>query len=181
MHSGDGYTCTRVGSHATSERRSVQGFTYLAVLVALMMLSLAANGVMTYVSQQAQREREAELLQIGQTYVQAIGAYYEASPGSVKRWPPTLEDLLDDRRSVSIKRHLRMVYPDPMTRQTDWDVVRAADGGIRGLRSRSDLAPIRSGTIALDQITLAPANRYSDWNFEYQPVQIPPATRASPK
>lgn len=147
-----------------------QGFTYLAVLLALVLLGLATNGVMSSVSQQAQREREAELLRTGQTYIQAIAAFYEASPGSVKRWPLKLEDLLDDHRQVTIQRHLREIYPDPITRQADWVLIRTSDGGIRGLRSRSDHAPLRTGAVALDSITLLPASRYSDWEFVYQSV-----------
>lgn len=177
MHGGDvsigSYGQRPAVSVCSRSRSRSRGFTYIAVLVALLLLSLAANGVMSSVSQQAQREREAELLRIGQAYVQAIGRYYEASPGSVKGWPQKLEDLLDDQRTVSIQRHLRTVYPDPMTRQADWDLLRTTDGGIKGLRSRSARAPIRTGTVVLDQLTLAPASRYSDWTFEYQPAQAP--------
>jgi len=160
---------------ATPQRRCQpeSGFTYIAVLVALLMMSLATQGVLTYVSQQSQREREADLLRIGQAYVQAIGAYYEATPGSVKRWPKTLEDLLEDRRLVSIRRHLREIYPDPITRLPDWNLLRARDGGIEGLRSRSELTPIRSGAMDLGNVKLEAASRYADWQFVYQ---APPRT-----
>ena len=150
--------------------------TYIAVLVALLMVSLATQGVMTYVSQQAQREREADLLRIGQAYVQAIGAYYEATPGSIKRWPAQLEDLLEDRRLVTTRRHLREIYPDPITRSTQWDLVMASDGGIAGVRSRSDIAPIRSGAMDLGVVKLGAASRYADWQFVYHPMPpVPPA------
>ena len=42
-----------------------RGFAYVAVLLALVLLGLTTNGVMSSVSQQAQREREAELLRTG--------------------------------------------------------------------------------------------------------------------
>ncbi len=150
-----------------------RGFTLLAVIAAMLLLALASNSMMTYVSQQALREREAELLRIGQLYAQAIGAFYEASPGSVKRWPRALEDLVEDQRFVGIKRHLRQVYADPMTRSTNWGLVIAADGGLAGVYSRSDAAPIRSAAMELGALSLAPARRYTDWQFVYVP---PPAS-----
>ncbi len=150
--------------------RQQRGFTLLAVIAAMLLLALASQGVMTYVSQQALREREAELLRIGQLYAQAIGAYYEAAPGNVKRWPRTLQDLVEDQRFVGIKRHLRQVYADPMTRATNWGLVIAADGGVAGVFSRSEAPPIRTTAIELGALTLAPAQRYADWRFVYTPL-----------
>jgi type II secretory pathway pseudopilin PulG len=148
------------------------GFTYIAVLLAMLLLALSTQGVMTYVSQQAQRDRETELLRIGYAYAQAIGAYYEATPGSVKRWPRQLDDLIEDRRLVSIRRYLRELYPDPVTRLPNWELVNAPDGGIAGVRSRSEAAPLRDSAIELDGVTLTPATRYSDWQFVYQPAPL---------
>jgi hypothetical protein len=34
-------------------------------------------------------------------YIQAIGSYYEGSPGSVKAYPKALQDLVEDWRSPS--------------------------------------------------------------------------------
>jgi type II secretory pathway pseudopilin PulG len=147
-----------------------RGFTFIALLVAMLLLSLATQGVMTSVSQQSQREREADLLRIGQIYVQAIGAYYEASPGVVKRWPTSLEDLLEDRRLVTIKRHLREIYPDPVSRTANWGLIRDQEGGIIGVHSQSEVKPIRTGIVDMGTTTLPPATRYADWQFVYQPM-----------
>lgn len=158
-----------------------EGFTFIAVLAAMMMLALGTQGVMTYVSQQAQREREAELLRIGETYAKAIGAYYESTPGSIKQWPRKLEDLLEDRRLVTIQRHMRETYPDPITRSTSWGVVAAPDGGITGVYSPSTATPIRTGSIELSSLTLPPARRYADWQFVYAPPPTqPPAMPDAP-
>jgi type II secretory pathway pseudopilin PulG len=155
------------------------GFALLALLLAMLLLALASQGVMTYVSQQALREREAELLRVGQLYAQAIGAYYEASPGSVKRWPRTLQDLVEDQRFVGIRRHLRQVYADPITRSTQWGLVITADGGLTGVYSLSEAAPIRSAAIELGALTLAPARRYADWQFVYEGAPAMAPSRAS--
>lgn len=150
-----------------------RGFTYVAVLVAMLMLALSTQAVMTYVSHQAQREREAELLRIGQAFVQAIGHYYQATPGSVKRYPKTLEDLIEDRRLVSVKRYLRRIYADPMTRKADWQIVASTDGGIAGIHSKSDATPIRIGAVDVGNGQSTTASRYSDWVFVYRPPVTP--------
>lgn len=153
--------------------RDQQGFTYIAVLVAMLVPALASQAVMTYVSHQAQREREAELLRIGQAYGQAIGAYYMATPGSVKRYPRALDDLLEDRRQVSVKRHLRRIYADPMTREADWQIIASTDGGVAGVHSRSDKTPIRTGPVDVGYGKLTAAVRYSGWLFVYSPPVSP--------
>jgi type II secretory pathway pseudopilin PulG len=153
------------------------GFTLVVVMAAMFMLALGTQKVMFVVSQQAQREREAELLQIGAAFAQAIGTYYESSPGTVKRWPTSLKDLEDDKRFVGIRRHLRQVYMDPITRSETWGLVRTSDGGITGIYSLSDASPIRSGALTIGNLSLPAASRYADWQFVYEPVNASSATR----
>jgi type II secretory pathway pseudopilin PulG len=154
-----------------------RGFTLLAVMAAMFLLALGTQKVLFVLSQQAQREREAELLQVGAAFAQAIGAYYESSPGTVKRWPANLNDLVDDKRFVGMRRHLRRVYMDPITRSEEWGLVRASDGGIEGVYSLSDASPIRSGALTLGDLRLPAASRYTDWQFVYQPASFNPAAR----
>lgn len=149
--------------------RAEHGFTLVAVLLAMFLLALATQQVMGVVSQQAQREREAELLRIGAEIVRAIGTYHEQSPGTVKDWPPSLEALTDDRRFVSLQRRLRRVYVDPITRTDDWGIVLAPGGGIAGVYSQSERAPIRTAGAELTELGLGAAQRYSDWKFVYTP------------
>jgi type II secretory pathway pseudopilin PulG len=163
-----------------SHRRTVhtqRGFTLLAVMAAMLLLALGSQKVMWIVSQQAQREREAELLHIGAAFAQAIGTYYESSPGTVKRWPANLNDLVEDKRFVGIRRHVRQVYIDPITRAEDWGLVRASDGGIAGVYSLSNAAPIRSGALMAGGVSLSAASRYTDWQFVYQPATVNPTAR----
>jgi type II secretory pathway pseudopilin PulG len=159
-----------------------RGFTYVLVMLAMLLLSLATQTVMTYVAHQAQREREDDLLRIGRAYAQAIGAYYEATPGSMKRWPRDLSDLIEDRRMVNTRRYLRELYPDPVTRLTNWVLVKAPDGGIVGVHSRSDAMALRETVAELEGSFLARASRYSDWRFIYRPelVTSPAAGKATP-
>lgn len=152
--------------HALPRPHRARGFTLIVALLALFLLSLATQGVMTYVSQQAQRDRERMLVRIGNAYAAAIGSYYESSPGTVKRWPASLDDLLEDRRQVALLRHLREIHPDPMTRSKTWGLVPAPDGGIAGVYSLSDARPIlEAGTPAVSYGT----GRISDRRFIYTP------------
>lgn len=158
----------RAGKSISSKAHIRQhGFTLLAVLVAMMLLALATQHVMTVLAQQAQREREAQLIWVGEAFRQAIGQYYENSPGTVKRWPRELTDLVEDKRFVTLRRHVRKIYLDPITRSREWGVVRASDGGIQGVYSLSDLPSIR--TLNPNGEMLASGSRYSDWRFVYEP------------
>ncbi len=114
-------------------------------------------------SQSRAREKEAELVWVGSQFRRAIESYYLRSPGSVKRFPEKLEDLLEDHRFVTIQLHLRRIYADPLTGRPDWGLVLAPSGGIAGVHSRSDGRPIRQ---------VQGAARYSDWRFVYEPVKV---------
>ncbi|MGB3934164.1 MAG: type II secretion system protein, partial [Burkholderiales bacterium] len=109
-----------------------RGFTYLAALffVAVAGLGLAVTGELW--SHARQREKETELAWVGQQFRQAIGLYYQRSPGAVKRYPERLEDLLEDKRYLTVQRYLRRVYADPITGKADWGLVPAPGGGIMG-------------------------------------------------
>ena len=135
-----------------------RGFTYLGVLVivALMGFGLAAFGELY--SHAAQREKERELLFVGDQFRNAIASYYNKSPGA-KVYPRKLEDLLEDTRFPMPQHHLRRVYNDPMTGKADWDFrscYDAADstswGGenVFDVRSKSDGKALNG-------------EKYSDW------------------
>lgn len=121
----------RSGSTGARQR----GFTYLAalILVALMGAGLAAYGEVA--SHARQREQRAELAWIGGQFRQAIGLYYQRSPGTAKRYPESLEHLLEDRRFLSRQRYLRRIYADPFSGKAQWGLVPAPQGGIMGVYS----------------------------------------------
>src|SRR3982074_2070613 len=54
------------------------GFTYIGLLIAVVVLGIALSAVGTVWRTQAQREREQELLFIGHEFQRAIAAYYRA-------------------------------------------------------------------------------------------------------
>ena len=118
-----------------SGEKSQRGFTYLAALivVALMGGGLAVYGEMA--SHARQREKEAELVWIGNQFREAIGLYYQRSPGAAKRYPEKLDELLQDSRFLSRQRYLRRIYTDPMTGNAQWGLVQAPQGGVMGVYS----------------------------------------------
>jgi len=145
-----------------------RGFTYLALLfvVAILGVGLAATGVVWHTA--AQREKEIELLFVGAQFRRALASYYLFSPGA-KRFPVELADLVKDPRLPGIKRHLRRLYPDPMTGKAEWGIVRNAEGGIIAVHSLSEQGPIR--TYFPDDLhkSFNGKKRYADWVFAYLP------------
>lgn len=146
-------------------RASALGYGLVAVLilVALSALGLASAGESW--TQSARRDREQELLRIGQLYAQALTRYRDMSPGSVKQLPRELDELLLDRRFVGTVRHLRQLYPEPLSADGRWELLRGDDDRIQGVRSRSNEAPLASRGVRRPGLELPAATRYADWKF----------------
>lgn len=151
-----GRPCARAGQ---------RGFVLLAWLVACAVFAAAASMLVVRWSDEIRREREQELLRIGDEIAGAIASYRRNSAGSARKYPLQLEDLLEDRRAFGTLRHLRRVPPDPMVRGGTWGLVRAADGGVMGAYSASEEAPMRRIAASLQHVDLPAATRYSQWRF----------------
>lgn len=151
------------------------GFTYLAILVAVAVMGVMLALVGVNWSQAAQRDKEAELLFVGDEYRKAIMLYYEHTPGAVKKYPAKLEDLLLDRRYVTQQRYLRKLYRDPITNKTQWELVMSPEGGIMGVHSQSTAAPIKVSGFPLVDASFENAASYSSWVFSYIPAVLTPS------
>lgn len=152
-------------------KRRARGFTYLGALFAVALLAggLALTGELWQTS--AQREKEAELLFVGNQYRRAIGLYYEATPGGVKRYPRALEDLLKDPRQPATQRYLRRLYPDPVAGSNEWGLIKAPDGGILGVHSLAQTLPRKSAGFRVRDAGFERAKTYADWKFLHAPAQ----------
>jgi type II secretory pathway pseudopilin PulG len=157
--------------HGDLQRRAEHGFAWLLVLTMLAVTSAAGAAVAQRWSDQSSREKERQLLRIGDAYARALADYRASSPGSDKRYPPSLEQLVLDTRFVGIRRHLRTLYADPLTGRADWMLVRDPRGDIIGVHSRSTLKPWARTPQGLDHTDLPVAERYADWIFT--PRQAP--------
>lgn len=142
-----------------------RGFTYVWALAALAILSVGLAAIGPVWSDHVRRERELELVRVGALYAQAIARYRAMSPGSLKQYPASLDELIADTRFVGTVRHLRRLYPDPLEPARPWGLVTTTDGRITGLYSKSDEAPLRREALDLGGVVLPPASRYDEWKF----------------
>ena len=67
-------------------------------------------------------------------YVAAIGSYVESTPGLAKTFPERADELIEDRRHPTIRRHLRELYANPMSGDHRWEFVIGGDLRIHGVR-----------------------------------------------
>ena len=141
------------------------GFTYIALLALLALVGIALATIGTRWADRIQREREQQLLRVGQLYAQALLAYHRGSPGSDKTWPKDIDELLQDPRMLGTVRYLRAPYTDPMVPGQPLALIRAADNTIRGVYSTSTATPFMQQPVDLGVVVLAPAQHYADWQF----------------
>ena len=160
----------KVATHPARFMRAQRGFTYLAVLFAVVVSTAGLAGAVQLWSFAQQREREIELLFVGAQFRQAIALYYERTPGAAKRYPAELADLLKDARYPGTERYLRKIYFDPMTGKPEWGLVKAPEGGIMGVYSLSAGQTVKIANFRLADTGLAGKTKYSEWQFAYRPV-----------
>ena len=108
-------------------------------MIAILLGGLALISEVWHTS--AVREKEAQLLQVGDEFRRAIERYYLSGP---RIYPRNLSDLVQDPRQPGVVRHLRKIYPDPFTNSIEWGLVKAPDGGIAGVHSLSEERPLKS-------------------------------------
>jgi type II secretory pathway pseudopilin PulG len=149
--------------------RAQGGFTFIGIIISVAVLGVGLAGLGQVWGVKAKREREQELLFVGEQYRAAISSYVSATPAGKPRYPRQLDDLLDDKRHPVVRRHLRQLYPDPLTGRADWEVVLAADGGIAAIHTRADGVPMKSGNFPAYFIAFERAASYRDWVFGMPP------------
>ena len=149
--------------------RQQQGAVLLIVLLFVLLTTLGASSMVQMHQTQTRREKEEQLLFVGDQYRRAIASYYGVTPpGGARSLPRSIEDLLSDQRFPTPMQHLRQAYPDPMTGKADWSLIRAG-GGISAVHSQSTQEPIKkTGFPERYRIFEAKAS-YADWVFAVVP------------
>lgn len=156
-------------STAGKRQSRQRGFTYILVLVAVIVLGILAETASVPASRRVIAEREQELLFRGQAYRNAIRDYYAVA----RRYPRSLNDLVKDPGSAH-RCYLRVLYPDPMSPdgKSEWKLIRAADGGIAGVASQSADVPMKQANFPSGLEHFADARSYAEWAFEYSPRPV---------
>ena len=142
------------------------GFTYILVLIALVVVGILAEATAILTSQEIKREKEESLLFAGIAYQKAIKSYYH-SRQQHKQYPKRLDDLVMDNR-FAFKRHIRQLYPDPFG-NGEWLLIRNKNGGITGVASLSSDTPLKQFNFPYGFEAFENTNHYSDWVFQYVP------------
>lgn len=223
--------------------QSQRGFVYLWAMFAVTVAGLVLAGTGQTWQVKAQREKELELLFIGEEFREAIMSYHGggqggtqggqggtqggqggtlggtqsaaqggargggqgsaqsgtqggtqggaqsgvqgaargATPGGTGKYPDSLEQLLEDKRSGVTIRHLRKIYLDPMTKTDDWGLVAEPppeDGsgatrsnisnGIIGVYSLSNKKPMKKENFPEHFAKFSEAETYQDWQFVFE-------------
>ncbi len=159
--------------------RLEKGFVYIWALFSVALLGVVMAGIGEVWQTKAQREREQELLFVGEQFRKAIMSYYNNATGDLKQYPESLEDLLLDDRSSTSKRHLRKIFRDPMTNSYEWGLVMEPaleqttgpgfinGSGIIGVYSHSTKIPIRVKNFPDGYADFSKAESYQDWKFVF--------------
>jgi type II secretory pathway pseudopilin PulG len=153
-----------------------RGFTYLALLLAVVLLGLGLAAAGSVWQVQNRRDKEQALLDAGRELRAALGRYYKASPAPPFHYPDRLEDLLQDPRYPFLRRHLRRVPRDPLSGRAEWGLIRAPGGGIVGVHTLADGAPLKLSGFMEGEQSFNQAAHYSDWRFVHNPDASPPKT-----
>lgn len=143
------------------KRALAAGFTYIGLLVLIAMMGIALV-VVSEVWQTAQkREKEQELLFVGNQFRRAIAMYRTNGSG----YPHQLEDLLKDPGFPGVRRYLRKIYRDPITGGVEWGLVKPDGNSIVGVYSLSDAEPLKQTGFSVADQSFEAKKKYSEWVF----------------
>ncbi|WP_211163099.1 type II secretion system GspH family protein [Aromatoleum diolicum] len=145
-------------------RKREHGFTYLGALFLIVLMGLALAGTGEVWSTASQRARERDLLWVGNQYAQALRRYYENSP-DIKLYPLRLAELLEDQRRPTPQRHLRRLYPDPITGSREWGLILGSDGRIVGVHSLSERPTRKRSRFPPAWSDFDGVATYAEWKF----------------
>lgn len=170
-----------VGNARSATRRDEGGFTFLGLMVIVVIMGIALSAVSEIWYTAHKREKEQELLFVGDQFRRAIIHFYERPPSGARRYPSSLEDLLKDPRFPGVRRHLRKIYADPMTGTTDWGLVKGPNGEILGVYSQSSEEPAKKANFRRVDAMFEGKSKYSEWVFMAAATVQPPGVAAVPR
>lgn len=160
-------------------RRTQAGIVLLALLLILILGSVSTLVAAEVWATTMQREREAQLLFVGDQYRRAIASYYLMTPGAVKVYPRSLNDLIEDDRFPRRVQHLRRLYRDPIT-DGDWALVKLGEG-IVGVHSLSEAPTLKKAGFPTPYKEFEVTKTYDQWRFVARPSPALPVQPGRPR
>jgi type II secretory pathway pseudopilin PulG len=143
-----------------------QGFTYLGLIILVTIIGLVGAATIKVDALLRRAAAEEELLETGAAFSEALRSYASVTPRGQPTQPPTLNDLLKDRRFPEVRRHLRKVFVDPMTGKAQWGIVYAGDHtGVLAVYSLSDARPLKIANFDARFQGFENKDHISDWKF----------------
>lgn len=149
-------------------RTSQQGFGLLFALFLVAIIAVSLTAMALLATTEMKRDRERQLLFVGDAYRRAIREYYLAVPGQ-QHYPPTLQDLVEDPRFPMPVRYLREIYPDPISGKPFVLIRDPLDHGIEGVYSPAKGEPLKIANFPEKDHTFTGATSYGQWKFEFAP------------
>ena len=99
-------------SSSLTVRPGEAGYTLVAVMFLLFLLTLSLTVAAPRMAREIQRDREVETMQRGKQYIRALRLYYR----KFNAYPPSVDALLKTQNI----RFLRKKYVDPISGKDDW-------------------------------------------------------------
>ena len=156
---------------SVKKRSASAGFTYIGLLAAVAIMGIFMMVVGEIWQSLQKREKESELLFIGNEYRRAIADYYTQTPGNTPRYVMKLEELLKDARYPVTRRYLRKLYKDPITGSAEWGLLKNTSGQIYGVYSLSNAESFKKEHFKKDDHDFEGRGSYAEWVFKYVPTQ----------
>jgi type II secretory pathway pseudopilin PulG len=142
------------------------GFAYLSLLIFLALMGFVCAMAVQVGGLVHRRAAEQALLDVGLEFARALSSYADQTPAGMDDQPLSLQDLLLDTRHTAKVRHLRKIYPDPMTGGTEWGLEIDTDTRrIMGVFSLSAQRPIKVGNFPPGLEAFRDRKLLSEWIF----------------
>jgi type II secretory pathway pseudopilin PulG len=142
-----------------------RGVTYLALMFSIVLIGISASATARQWTVMIQREKEADLVAKGIEIQNALSVYSATMKlgrvTNMEVYPQSLAEL-----TRGPKPYLRKVYQDPMN-GGDWEYMRAPTGGVMGVRSKSNIRPIKERDFPLAVRHFEGRKSYRDWIFQH--------------
>src|SRR6266446_10166397 len=130
--SGKNCTCVLTAARSVTVQARQRGYTLVALLVVMTLMTLFALAAAPSILQQAQREREKEAIFRGEEVADAIRIYYSfqmrtRGPGEAAL-PTSIDDLLEGVAKPGVSKKLQVLRAsaarDPLSSTGEWRFVR---------------------------------------------------------